>query len=242
MNLLTAPAPSAAAVAGFVAIVGAVAGLAVLGVPGAARATGAGDDDASRLRRKTAVGLALWLGLTGAAAATGLVSDFSTVPPPLMPLIALSAIASTTLALSRFGRVLADGLPLAALIGFQAFRIPLELVLHQLGLDGVLPVQMTWDGMNFDVVTGVLALPLAAWAAWGNPPRAVVLLWNLVGTALLLTIIAIAFLSTPGPLRVFANEPANTIIGTFPFVWLPTVLVQAAWIGHLLVFRRSRGA
>lgn len=240
MNLLTAPAPSMVAVAGFTALVVAVAGLAVLGVASAARACGRDEADASSLRLRGAAGLATWLALTGGLAASGALSDFSRVPPPVMPLIALSVVSSTALALSRFGRVLAEGLPMAALVGFQAFRIPLELLLLRLCLDGVLPVQMTFEGMNWDIATGVLAVPLAMWAAWGRPPRALVAAWNVLGLLLLLTIVTIAALSTPGPLRAFVNEPANTIIATFPFVWLPTVLVQAAWIGHLLVFRRLR--
>jgi hypothetical protein len=41
----------------------------------------------------------------------------------------------------------------------------------------------------------------------------------------------------PVPFRQFMNEPANLLPSTFPFVWLPTFLVQAALFGHLLVFR-----
>jgi hypothetical protein len=33
------------------------------------------------------------------------------------------------------------------------------------------------------------------------------------------------------------NDPANLLPSTFPYVWLPTFLVQAALFGHLLVFR-----
>jgi hypothetical protein len=37
---------------------------------------------------------------------------------------------------------------------------------------------------------------------------------------------------------MFQNEPANTFIAQFPYIWLPTVLVPTAWAGHLLLFRR----
>lgn len=218
----------------------AVTGFAVAATAGAARAGGEDPEATTKLRTRTAIALGAWLALTGGAAASGVLARFDVLPPPLMVLVATSAVLSTTVALSRIGRLLAEGLPLAALVGFQAFRLPLELVLHRLSLDGVLPVQMTFDGMNYDIATGVLAVPLALWLSRGGAPRVVVLLWNLLGLALLLTIITIAILSAPGPLRAFVNEPANTIVTTLPFVWLPTVLVQAAWIGHLLVFRRLR--
>lgn len=240
MNTIFEPAASAVAVVGFSVLVAAVSGFAVASVATAARGSGRDEADAARLRLRAGLAMAAWLALTGAAAASGLLSEFHRTPPPLMPLVATSLVLSTTLALSRFGRLLAEGLPLAVLVGFQAFRLPLELILHRLGVDGVLPVQMTFDGMNYDIVTAVLAVPVAVWAAFGRPPRAVVLAWNAIGLALLLTIVTVAILSTPGPLRAFVNEPANTIVATLPFVWLPTVLVQMAWIGHLLVLRRWR--
>jgi hypothetical protein len=49
--------------------------------------------------------------------------------------------------------------------------------------------------------------------------------------------LVIAVLSAPTPLPVFCHEPANVWITTFPYVWLPAVMVPAAIFGHLLVFR-----
>ncbi len=239
MNLMTGPAPSLAATSGMVALVAAVATGGVAAIAAASRAAGEDPSVTSRRRRRAALAISGWLVLTGGLAASGRLA-FGLVPPPVMILVAIAAAASTTTALTSTGRLLAASLPIPVLVGFQAFRLPLELVLHQLGLDGVLPVQMTYDGMNFDIVTGVTAIVVAAWAAFGRVPRIVLRLWNVLGLVLLLAIVTIAILSVPGPTRVFENEPANTIVATLPFVWLPTVLVQAAWIGHLLVFRRLR--
>jgi len=240
MTLLTSPAPSLPAVAGFVVLVFAVVAAVVAAVPAAAMAVGEDSDAATARKRRVAVALAAWLALTWAAAASGVLGRFDLLPPPILPFVALTTVASTVLAFSSLGGMLARGLPIAALVGFHAFRVPLEIILHQLGLDGVLPVQMTFDGMNYDIVSGVTAIAVALWAATGNLPRVVLRLWNILGFTLLLVIVTIAILSAPVPFRVFMNDPANTIIATTPFVWLPTVLVQAAWIGHLLVFRRLR--
>ena len=65
------------------------------------------------------------------------------------------------LARSRSARASSSGLPIAALVGVQAFRLPLELVLARWKNQGVIPVQMTFEGHNFDIVTGVLALVTA---------------------------------------------------------------------------------
>jgi hypothetical protein len=53
-------------------------------------------------------------------------------------------------------------------------------------------------------------------------------------------IVVLALLSAPLPFRLFTNEPANTIIATLPYIWLPAFLVPAALFGHLLVFRYLR--
>ena len=80
-----------------------------------------------------------------------------------------------------------------------------------------------------------------AWAGTGPMPKAALWFWNLVGLALLINIVTIAVLSAPLPIRMFHNEPANTLVAFFPYIWLPTFLVQAALGGHLLVFRYLSG-
>jgi len=35
-------------------------------------------------------------------------------------------------------------------------------------------------------------------------------------------------------------EPSNTWVAFFPYVWLPSILVTAALLGHIVVFRKLR--
>jgi hypothetical protein len=183
--------------------------------------------------------LVFWLAVPGVLAYRGDLDRYAPLPPPGFVLFALVTLGTVLLALSGFGARLAK-LSLAGLVGYQVFRVPLELVLHRLYAEGVIPVQMTYSGRNFDIVTGVLAAGLALWLWRGKPPRWVVLVWNIVGLVLLANVLAVAILSTPVPFRQFMNEPANLLPSTFPYVWLPTFLVQAALFGHLLVFRALR--
>jgi hypothetical protein len=67
----------------------------------------------------------------------------------------------------------------------------------------------------------------------------VVTAWNVMGSALLAVIVAVAFAATP-LVRAFGPEHVNRWVLYFPYVWLPTVLVQAALFGHIVVFRRLR--
>jgi len=71
-------------------------------------------------------------------------------------------------------------------------------------------------------------------------PAWVVGAWNALGAALLANVLAIALLSAPTPFRLFQNEPSNVWVTRAPWVWLPSVLVLAAVLGHVLVFRRLR--
>jgi hypothetical protein len=184
--------------------------------------------------------LAVVTGTSIGLASVGVLRDFSTFPPPIMRLVAAVTVLSVVLATGPLGARLARGLPLAGLVAFQGFRVLVELVLFALHREGALPVQMTFEGLNFDVVSGLSALGLGAILWRGRFPRRGVLAWNVIGLALLVNIVVIAVLSMPTRLRVFAAEPPNVLVAEPPFVLLPTVLVQAALFAHILVFRRLR--
>jgi hypothetical protein len=180
----------------------------------------------------------VWLALSAAAALAGKLS-FTTVPPTMMVAVVIGIGLALSLGLSHTGERLAATVPLAALVGSQAFRFPLELAMHRAMSEGLMPVQMSYSGLNFDILTGLSALLLGVVLAVRPVDYRIVRAWNAIGFLLLFNIVTIAVLSTP-LFRVFHNEPANTWIASFPYVWLPTVLVPAALLGHVLVWRRLR--
>ena len=195
--------------------------------------------DAGAVRRRTVIAACLtlaWIAATGLAAARGAL-HFSP-PPTMLVLFVISFVGAVGLASSPLGRQLAIGLPLAALVGYQGFRVVVELLMHRAYIEGLMPVQMSYSGRNFDIVTGITALALGGWLVAGKPPRWLVLGWNTLGLALLANVVTIAVLSAPTPMRVFMNEPANVWITHAPWVWLPAVMVFAALGGHVLVYRR----
>jgi len=55
---------------------------------------------------------------------------------------------------------------------------------------------------------------------------------------LLVNVLVIAVLSMPTPLRVFHNEPANTLLAYFPYIYLPGVLVPLAYTLHIFSLRQ----
>jgi hypothetical protein len=220
---------------GFVALSLAMAGLFVSAVYWVRRGKG----NAVRSSMIAAVGAAAWLGITYVAAAKGWIS-FTTAPPTFIFLFIAVFALSFGLGFSPLGRELAVGLPLAALVGYQSFRILVELLMHRAYEEGLMPVQMSYSGRNFDILTGLSALVIAVVHVFRPLPRWVFVAWNVAGAALLLNILTIAILSTPLPIRAFHNEPANVWVTHAPWVWLPAAMVVPAITGHLLLYRRLR--
>jgi hypothetical protein len=149
-------------------------------------------------------------------------------------------VLSIGLGVSPVGRRLAAGLPLVVLVGVQAFRLPLELMMHRAYEFGLMPKQMSYSGLNFDIVTGITAIVVAVLLATGRAGIRTVRAWNWLGTLLLVNIIVIAALSAPMPWRVFREGPVNVWITAAPYVWLPAVMVAFAILGHIVIFRALR--
>ncbi len=198
-----------------------------------------GEGVAVRRRRTVRLGAAVlaWLLITAVVAASGVLRWFDATPPPFVVLPLAVGVVGIAVPFSPLGTLLVRGLPLWVLVGFQVFRVPLELIMHRAYVEGVMPVQMSYAGQNYDILSGITAGVLGLWLASGRVPRWVVIFWNFLGFALLVNIVVIAIVSTP-LFRWFGDERLNIFITYPPFVWLPGVLVTAALMGHILVWRR----
>jgi hypothetical protein len=235
----TRAVPSPLSVTVFVLLVFVMAGLWLAAVGTDHSTVGSGKLSSRRLGLGTLV-LLFWLGVPAWLAVQGALAQYSPASPLAMGMIGLLTFGTISLAFSPLGTHVATVTPFAWLVGFQVFRLPVEWVLHRLYVDGIVPVQMTWSGYNFDVLTGISAGLLGLWLVRGGFSRPLVWAWNAMGLVLLMVIVGIAVMSVPGPLRQFSNEPANLLPGIFPYVWLPSFLVQAALFGHIVLFRKLR--
>ncbi|WP_437681937.1 hypothetical protein [Sorangium sp. So ce131] len=233
------PAASAPLELGFAALALLVAALFVWGAARGSAAAGAAPS--RRAAAAAAAGVALWMGATWALAASGTLARFDLRPPPMALMFAVVMAGGLSLGLSPLGRRFALGLPLAALVGAQAFRFPLELLMHRAAAEGVMPAEMSYSGLNLDILTGASALVLAPLIALRRVPLWVAAAWNALGIVLLSVIAAVAVLSSP-MVRAFGDDPGhvNTWVCYPPFVWLPAVMVMAALFGHVVVARRLR--
>jgi hypothetical protein len=211
--------------------------LVALGLAGAARRAGLAHPRA--LAASVAVGLIAWLGATAALAQSGVLSDWTARPPrwPLLPLTALG----TFLLLSRtftFQRLLAE-LPPWQPVALQTFRIGVELAFWRFNVEGIAPVQVTFEGRNFDGLVGLTAPIVAAGIAFGWFGPRMTIAWNLFGLTMLVNAIGTVATSTPGPLHLnWPGEPF-TVIATWPIIWIPAFLAPVGIFLHIVSIRQS---
>ncbi len=139
---------------------------------------------------------------------------------------------SLVVGFSTIGRWLSL-VPLSALVAFQGFRLPLELVLHSWVAQGVIPPTMTWSGRNWDIVSGVAALLLAPlcerWKGWA---------WiaNAIGLALLANVMRVAILSSPVSFG-WPVTPKLELVYHVPYALIVPACIGGALIGHIALTR-----
>jgi len=193
----------------------------------------------NRLQIRLALGAVAWMATTLWVSAAGVLRHFERQPPPMLFLVAAVFALAGWLAFSWIGDLVVRHTSWVALVGLQGFRLPLELLMHRAYVEGIMPVQMSYSGRSFDIVTGATAIVLALALARMPVPRWVIAVWNVLGTVLLVNILVIAIASMP-MFHWFGMDRLNVWVADPPFVWLPAVLVLTAVAGHLLMFRKLR--
>lgn len=184
--------------------------------------------------------MAGWMIFTAIMAYSGILARFSSALPwiPLLVFAQLSFVLWLAW-LSSWSNLLA-GIPQYILVGLQAFRVPVELLLATLATRKLLALEMTYYGRNFDVLEGITAVLVAIWLRrrGENPLRTVVLLWNFMGLSLVTVVLVHGLLSVPYPSQLLHLSVPTFIIAYFPVVWLLTVLVPMAYLLHFISIRR----
>ena len=216
-----------------------VVALFVWGIAHAWKSSGSRDARVARAANRAAVLSTAWMIGTWIAAARGTLRDFTGAPPPFFFLVMVGLAITAIIGFGNVGRRLAIGIPLWVLVAVQCFRLPLEVAMHRMAQRGIMPEVMSYTGRNFDIVTGLTAIPVAVALATGFAGRRLAMAWNLLGLGLLVNVVTVAILATPR-FQYFGPRQLNVWVTYTPFVWLPAVLVLAALLGHIVIFRACR--
>jgi uncharacterized membrane protein YhdT len=194
-----------------------------------------------RIFNGTLISLIGWAVATFVLSWSGFLSDFSTFPPKMTIILVIPLITIIWTVRTKEVKEILLHTPPESIIWIQSFRIVVEILIWRLFVDNLAPIQMTFEGRNFDILSGLTALVVAYLVANKKISSKLVIAWNFACLALLLNIVTIAILSMPTPFRIFMNEPSNTIVARFPIVWLPALLVPLAYGLHFLSLRQYLG-
>jgi hypothetical protein len=183
--------------------------------------------------------------VTGLLALSHVFFDFASMPPKIVFPLVVGFLGMLLLGLGPWSAIWIRQIPQSWLIGIQGFRLPVEIILFFLAKTPLLPKIMTFEGRNFDVITGITALILGHYLRVAEDKgkqknfKRLIVLWNVMGLGLLINVMAMGLLSAPTQFQMLIVDHPNTIIAHMPFVWLPTFVVPFAGLLHILSLRKA---
>jgi hypothetical protein len=183
--------------------------------------------------------LVLWLVLQGLISLTGFYTVSNTIPPRFILLVLPPLVVIATLFFTLKGKVFIDSLDIKTLTLLHTIRIAIEIILFLVFLQKGIPGIMTFEGRNFDIISGLTA-PFIYYFGFIKKQlnEKIIAAWNIVCLVLLINIVITAILSAPFAFQKLAFEQPNVAILYFPFVWLPCCIVPIVLFSHLVAIRR----
>lgn len=178
--------------------------------------------------------MAAWLFIVGLLTFKDFFLDFPGMPPHIFIFIGIAIITIISLFAVKRSRNFIGRMPITALTHIHIIRVPVEIVLWWLFLFGMVPEEITFQGMNHDIISGITA-PFAAIFLLGQRSisRFAAVVWNVIALGLLINVVARAILNTPYFYDPTVVENPNIAIFYFPFIFLPLFVVPAVLFSHL---------
>lgn len=180
-----------------------------------------------------------WLVLQTLIGLSGFYNVTDTIPPRFLLLVFPPILLIIGLFITSKGRQYIDSLDTKTLTILHSVRIPVEIVLFWLFVNKTVPELMTFEGRNFDILSG-LTSPLIFYFGYIKKQlnRKIILTWNFICLGLLINIVANAVLSAPFPFQKFAFDQPNIAVLYFPFNWLPSCVVPLVLLSHLATIKQ----
>ena len=184
--------------------------------------------------KKVLLGIVVWMGIVGLLGYFGFYRAEDTTPPRFVFLLGPALLFVIFIFITKRGKEYSRQLDLKWLTLLHTVRVPVEIVLFYVYLEGLIPIEMTFEGYNYDIISGLTA-PLMYYLVFVKKRigRKGLLIWNFICLGLLLNILTIAVLSAQTPFQAMAFEQPNIGVAYFPYVWLPAVIVPIVFYSHL---------
>lgn len=178
--------------------------------------------------------LAFWIFFQAILALNGFHQNTQTFPPRIVLFGVLPTILLIIAYFIFFRRSFIEKLPLKTLTLLSVIRFPVEMVLLWLFQNQTVPQSMTFEGRNFDILSGITA-PIVYFLAFrgGRVNRPLLIVWNIFALLLLFNIVITAILAFPAITPNLSLELQNRAVTYFPYIWLPTVIVPIVLFSHL---------
>ncbi|HEY8510761.1 MAG TPA: hypothetical protein VIL31_02310 [Cyclobacteriaceae bacterium] len=194
-------------------------------------------DNSRRLINTWLLAGAVWLIFVTIMSRSGTLADFSL--PPRVPLfIVIPAVIAGIIFTGRPSfRSALEKAPLYVPVFFTSFRIIVELLIYGAYRMGIFPERVTFEGLNFDMLVGLSAIPVGYLLLKGNLSRRGLLIWNIAALAVL-SLTVYSFVST----YYFSDytSTGSTDFVKFPYVLLAAVLLPVAVFLHVFSIRQTR--
>ena len=180
-----------------------------------------------------------WLVLQAFVSLSGFYTSTKGFPPRFILLGLPALLTIILLFIVPKGRQYIDSLNPATLTLLHTIRIAVELVLFWLYISKTIPQLMTFEGRNFDIISGLTA-PFIFYFGFVKKrlSTTIILIWNIICIGLLINVVVNAILSAPFSFQQFGFEQPNIAVLYFPFTWLPCCLVPLVLLAHLATIRQ----
>lgn len=187
----------------------------------------------NRILLLTTLGVTSWLALQFFIWKTDFYYDLS-LPPriPLFMVLPVFLFIIIFLLRNRHHKILM-AIPIALPIAVQSFRAIIEVLFYFTFINEILPVQVTFEGANYDVLIGLSAIAMAFYANHAKASKKVLLTWNIIGILVVL-FAAFIFISSFYFPSIWGNTGIPSEFNQFPYLLLPTFLMPFAVFLHVL--------
>lgn len=194
---------------------------------------------ASAKSKPVLVCISAWSVLQALISLTGFYQVPDALPPRFVLLIGPCFIFIAILFTTQWGKRFIDSLSIKQLTLMHVVRIPVEITLYFLFVAKLIPGLMTFEGNNFDIISGITA-PVIFYLVYSTRKlnTGALLVWNFLCLGLLINVLVIAILSAQTPIQQLAFEQPNIGVTYFPYIWLPGVIVPLVLIAHLTAIRQ----